>query len=113
MSAKTKSFWSRYDVRLAAAAVAVGLVGLAATGAAVWAGLMIWNRDFRFRFTMWYKAWVLAGLVVVVLAEYPVSAGLNVPPSWVGLVVMLGAALLALAGSRPTRNRTHLPSHWR
>lgn len=113
MSAKTKSFWSRYDVRFAAAAVAAGAFGLGFLGTVIWAALMIWNRDFRFRFSMWYKVCVLGGLVVAWLGEYPVSGALNVPPSWVGTLIMLASALLALSGSRPMTTRGGMPAHWR
>jgi len=113
MSAKIKSFWSRYDVRFAGAAVVAGVFGLGLLGAAIWVALMIWNRDFRRQFTMWYKAWVLAGLVIEWLAEYPVSAALNVPPSWVGTLIMVAAAVLALTGSRPMSGRHRgMPAHW-
>lgn len=105
MSAKTNSFWSRYDVRFAAAAVAAGVFGLGLLGAAIWAALMIWNRTFRLCFSQWYKVCLLAGLVIEWLAEYPVSETLNVPPSWVGTLIMVVVALLALAGSRPMTAR--------
>jgi len=42
-------------VRLAAVAVLLAMFGLEIVAALVWAGLMLWQREFRRRFNMWYK----------------------------------------------------------
>jgi hypothetical protein len=97
MSAKSRrDFWSRDDVRLAAVAVIVAMFGLEIVGAIIWIGLMLWQREFRRRFTGWYKGWVLAGLVVTALVKFPLANALNVPPSWIALVVCGGAVFLAV-----------------
>jgi hypothetical protein len=91
-----REFWSRDDVRLAGVA------------AIIWVGLTLWQRDFKRRFSDWYKYWVLAGLVAVWLVKYPLSGLINVPPSWVGLVLSGGAAWIGIR-YQPKRS----PYKWR
>lgn len=91
-----REFWSRDDVRLAMVAVILAVFGMELVAAAIWILLMIWQRDFKRRFSDWYKRWVLAGLLVVWLAKYPLSGLLNVPPSWVALVLAGAAAWIGI-----------------
>jgi hypothetical protein len=103
-----REFWSRDDVRLAGVAVALAIFGLEAVAAIIWVGLTLWQRDFKRRFSDWYKYWVLAGLVAVWLVKYPLSGLINVPPSWVGLVLSGGAAWIGIR-YQPKRS----PYKWR
>jgi hypothetical protein len=91
-----REFWSRDDVRLALVAIILAVFGLELVAAGIWILLMIWQRDFRRKFSGWYQWWVLAGLFAVWLAKYPVSGWFNVPPSWVALVLMSAAAWIGI-----------------
>ena len=91
-----REFWARDDVRLAGAAILLATFGLQILAALAWGALMLWQRDFRRKFTMWFKCWVLTGLVAVIFLEYPVSGFINVPPSWVAIVLSAGATWIGI-----------------
>jgi hypothetical protein len=109
MSAKKRrEFLARDDVRLAVVVVALAAFGMEIVAALIWVGLMLWQREFRRRLSDWYQRWVLTGLVAVVFLKYPISTILNVPPSWVALVL---AAVGAWVGLRFQPKRR--PHQWR
>jgi hypothetical protein len=95
--------WARMEVRASLLAVVVAVLGLAWAAAALWAGLMLWNRDFRRNFGDWYTKCVLVGLVAAALLDYPISTPLNIPPSWVAVVLVGGSAYVGLRGQRARR----------
>lgn len=99
MSVKAKKkIWEHDRGRLGLLVTALAALGMALPVAVIWAGLMLWHRDFNKRFDDWYMRWVLAGLAVVVLFGPSVSNALNVPPSWMALLVMAATLFVGLRG---------------
>ena len=99
MSTKAKKkIWEHDRGRLGLLVVALAALGMALPVAVIWAGLMLWHRDFNKRFDDWYKRWVLAGLAADVLLGATVANTLNIPPSWVALLTVVGGLILGLRG---------------
>ena len=99
MSVKAKQrVWEHDKGRLALLVVAGAALGMAMPVGVVWAALMIWHRDFKRKFDSWYTRWVLAGLAADVLLGAPIATALNVPPSWLALLLVGAGAYMGLRG---------------
>jgi len=99
MSVKArKKIWEHDRGRLALLVIALAALGMALPTAVIWAGLMLWHRDFKKRFDAWYMRWVLAGLAADVLFGATVANTLDIPPSWVALVLVAGGVIVGLRG---------------
>lgn len=99
MSVKAKKkIWEHDRGRLGLLVVALAALGMALPVALIWAGLMLWHRDFKKRFDDWYMRWVLSGLAVDVLFGATIANALNIPPSWVALVMVAGGLYVGLRG---------------